>query len=139
MRTQLKPYKHELYSPHKFPPKLGEVVILLDEPRGYVGILVGVDDTIGIVRLLDSQAGDFKTPLTSLLPTGKTPTDLTSQYSSTPEEFSQNLSVEREFPDFSRIKKKKGGGKKKEPKKMTQEQKVFLAKLIKQKLEELKK
>ena len=134
MKTKLKPYNHSLYSPHQWPPVVGQLVILLDEPRGYVGVLVSVRDKSGYVRLLDSTDDYVQMDLTSLLSTGKTPQDLITQYELTPQELSKGLATERSFPDFSRVKKttKKGGVKKK--KVLTEANKMYLAGLIKEAL-----
>lgn len=133
MKTELKPYKHSLYSPHSWPPSVGQIVILLDEPRGYVGVLDRIEGIYGYVRFLDSTEELIQTDLMSLLATGKTPQDLITQYELTPQEFSTGLANERTFPDFSRTKTTRKGGvkKKKKPKVLTEANKMYLAGLIK--------
>jgi len=134
MKTELKPYNHELYSPHSWPPKVGQIIILLDDPRGYVGVLLSITGDRSEVKLLDAQDEVLDVELSALLPTGKTPRDLILQYEPTALSLSQNLAIERSIPDFTRLRKstKKGGPKKK--KVLTEANKMFLAKLIKEAL-----
>jgi len=136
MKTKLKPYNHSLYSPHSWPPQVGQLVILLDDPRGYVGILLSITGDRTEVKLLDAQDEVFETNLSALLPTGKTPQDLVLQYEPTALSLSQNLAIERSIPDFTRLRKstKKGGTRKK--KVLTEANKMFLAKLIKEELKQ---
>ena len=137
MRTKLKPYDHSLYSPHSWPPSIGEVVILLDTPRGYVGVLEEVKMGIAQVRLLDSHQdrGVVISPLSGLLSTGKLPHDLVERYELSSRNLSENLSTERSFPDFSRLPSKRSTTPKKK-KQLTEAQLKFVARLIKAKLKE---
>ena len=93
------------YSPAPWPPKVGELVILLAEPRGFVGVLVSQDADQCQVKLLDSiEVRLFH--IEDLISTGLTPDELCKQYQPDAQTLSANLAVERSLPDFSKFKKK---------------------------------
>lgn len=116
--TKLKPYDALRYSPVKRPPKIGELAITLDHPRGYAVVVESIQNQVAFVAYLDDVPGSAKAvDLRTLIPTGKTPSDLLSLYEPTPVSLDEAVDKERQLPDFSLKKTRtKGGAKKKEPK-----------------------
>lgn len=141
MYTNLKPYNPCLYAPSKKPLAVGDLVILLENPRGFCAEIVQLNPSSVIVRFLDSDISSTRMFLKNeVIQTGKTPYDLISQYLPTAVELANALTKERSMPDFGRVKSKTKGGKKpKAPKDLTPEQKKVLARLVMMKLKELKK
>ncbi|MCP4568721.1 MAG: hypothetical protein GY841_14175 [FCB group bacterium] len=91
-------------SPHEWPCRVGEITILLSKKVGYCALVreISRDTQEALVSLLDYTKDDlpFTIPLYDCIPTRKGPEDLISQYHLTPQQFSDNLSKERSFPDF---------------------------------------
>jgi len=90
-------------SPYEWPARVGELTILLSAHTGYCAIVYDVDTehSIAIVSLLDdADSAKFSVPLYDCVPTRKTPLDIVSQYTPTPQEFSHAVEQERSFPDF---------------------------------------
>lgn len=150
MKTRLKPYDPRRYSPAPWPPRIGELVILLDEPRGYCAELIVTCEGYASVVLLDDEDRTLRRyPINSLISTGKRPADLVSMYLPDPLSFDQAVENERGNIDFTKLKrpKAKGGVTKKRKKKelhaktkkeLTGDQKDFFARLIRERLKELK-
>lgn len=107
--TKLQPYDPTLYSPIKRLARVGELAILLDNPRGYCVVVVEADSQQASVRFLDDTVDTYHTyPLLSLIPTGKTPQSIIEQYEPTPQELDVAVDYERSLPDFTKVYKKKG-------------------------------
>lgn len=92
----------EEISPHEWPVRVGELCILLSYKPGYCAVVERIDNNKAYVVLLDWPINHpvKEIPLYDCIPTRKTPWDLVSLYEPSPEEFSQALVKEREFPDF---------------------------------------
>lgn len=136
-------------SPHPWPPKEGEVVVLYTSPqdktRGYVGILVASKGGVGEVQLLDSTDTVLHVPVEQLISTGKTGLDLCTQYIPTALNLSQAVEIERTLPDFSVVRTKQSSTKPKKPKSVQEALKTLnkdqitqLAALVLRKLKETK-
>ena len=99
-------------SPHRWPPEVGELVILYTSPdsktRGFVGVVEVVEQESRnyIVRLLDSVDEPMILLADQLISTGQTPQDLLTQYIPTDLQLSHALETERTFPDFETMKTK---------------------------------
>ena len=122
-----------LLSPAPWPPKEGQLVILLGEPKGFVGVLKERKLNKCKVRLLDAQNEIKDYNIKELISTGRTPEYLCSQYKPTPIELSQAVGIERSLPDFGKF-RKKSVSKKREPKQISEAQKEFLKRLLVEKL-----
>lgn len=136
-------------SPHPWPPKEGEVVVLYTSPqdktRGYVGVLIAHKDSVCEVQLLDSTDTILNVPIEQLISTGKTGLELCTQYTPTAINLSQAVEIERTMPDFSVVRTKQSSTKPKKPKSVQEELKTLtkdqvaqLAALVLRKLKETK-
>lgn len=125
-------------SPAPWPPRVGQLVVLLAEPRGFVGVLVERKLNMCKVRLLDSQDEPREYHVEQLIATGRSPVDLLSGYELTDVQLSDNLATERSLPDFEQLYKKPKtvgrASKKKEQKPLTEVQLVFIKRLLVDKL-----
>lgn len=93
-------------TPIQRPPRVGEVVIWSDPPRGYAAVLLSVSPTH--IRLLDSSPDDLSVEVdpAQLIPTGKTPEDLVRQFRPAPSALTAALAEERSLPDFDKAQRK---------------------------------
>jgi len=118
-----------------WPPKPGQLVILLGEPRGFVGLLLERKLNTCKVRLLDSELEPIDYHVEQLIATGHTPEDIVAKYKPTDIQLSHSLDVERSLPDFERLQKKSTKTKaKREKKPLTEVQLMFLKRLLVDKL-----
>jgi len=102
-------FKHpSTYSPAKWPPEVGELVIIREKVvgdtnllNGFCGVLQARDSKNGFVKLLDSEEVSLKCfLLKELISTGKTPDELLQNIQPSQTDLSKALEVERSFPDF---------------------------------------
>lgn len=131
------------FSPTKRPPKVGELAITLDSPRGYCVLVTAIVGDTAQLRYLDSDTHSLLVcPVSSLIATGKHPSDLVALYVPTPVSLDMAVDKERSQIDFTTVrastKKSKSVGPKKS-KDLTTEQKDVLVEIIRQRLLVLKK
>uniref|UniRef100_A0A6M3LT04 Uncharacterized protein n=1 Tax=viral metagenome TaxID=1070528 RepID=A0A6M3LT04_9ZZZZ len=123
--------------PHQCSPwtliRPGDLVILLCNPRGYCAEVTVIKDGKAFWCLLDDSRRVLQScDLCEVIPSGKTPEQLTAAYMPSAVEFDEAVDLQRGLIDFDKLKKRKtkGGTKKKGKKKVTKAQQQKLLELI---------